>query len=144
MLEPRRLFSSLCAWLNSRLELTRGQLIQRAEPRAEVSSTQAALAVEPAYMLHGGALPLLRVAFQTAGHQVPIGIPSQLRPRHNVVKAPPVVGNAAQTIKALAALAFVEGLAQHPLFQEIRLLAVDNDAGGTLADAPRFSRRVPL
>jgi hypothetical protein len=46
-----------------------------------------------------------------------------------VVEAPPVLGDPPRTIEAAAALAFVEGPAQDLLFQEIRLLDVDNDAG---------------
>jgi hypothetical protein len=46
-----------------------------------------------------------------------------------MVEAPPVVGDPPRTIEAAPAPAFVEGLAQHLLFQEIRLLDVDNDAG---------------
>jgi len=45
-----------------------------------------------------------------------------------MVEAPPVVGDPPRTIEAAATLAFVDGLAQDLLFQEIRLLDVDNDA----------------
>lgn len=58
-----------------------------------------------------------------------MGILSQLRSPHNMVEAPPVVGDPPRTIKAAAALAFVNGAAQALLFQEIRLLDVDNGGG---------------
>src|SRR5260370_42155882 len=114
---------------NWRDEFAGGQIIQGAEAAAEFGVAQAPLAVEPAQKLLGRALPFLRVAIQTARHQVSIGILSQLRPRHNVVEAPPVVGDPPRTIEAAPAFAGVDGLAQDLLFQEIRLLDVDNDAG---------------
>jgi len=84
--------------------------VQGAEAAGELGGAQAALAVEPAEKLFGGALGLIGVAFQTARHQVSIGILSQLRPRHNMVEAPPVVRDPPRTIEAAAALAFVDGL----------------------------------
>src|SRR5690349_20081145 len=79
-------------------------------------------------MLFSGVVRLLRVAVCTTRHQVAVGIAAQLCPRHHVVEASPVLGDPARTIKAAAALAFVDGLAQDLLFQEIRLLQVDNHA----------------
>ena len=46
-----------------------------------------------------------------------------------MVEAPPVAGDPPRTIEAAAALAFVDGQAQELLFQEIRLLDVDDHAG---------------
>ena len=111
-----------------RSELPGGQIVQGAEAGAKFGLAQAPVAVQPAHMLLGQALPFLRVAIQTARHQVLIGILSQLRSRHNVVEAPPVLSDPPRTIKAAAALAFVDGLAQDLLFQEICLLDFDNDA----------------
>jgi len=113
-------------WRN---ELAGGEIVQGAEAATQLGVAQAPLAVERAYMLLGRALSFLRVAIQTARHQVSIGILSQLRSRYNMVEAPPVVGDPPRTIEAAAPLAFVEGPAQDLLFQEIRLLDVDNDAG---------------
>src|SRR5229473_6697856 len=112
-------------WRN---ELAGGEIVQGAEAAAQLGVAQAPFAVEPAQKLLGRPPPFLRVAIQTARHQVSIGILSQLRPRHNVVEAPPVVGDPPRTIEAAAAFAGVDGLAQDLLFQEIRLLDVDNDA----------------
>ena len=132
---PRRLGSRLTFMSvlsldgSGRDELARGQLIQGAEAPSQLGSAQTALAVEPPQKLFGGAVRLLRVAFQTARHQVSIGILSQLRSRHNVVEAPPALVDPPRTIEAPAAFAGVDGSAQVLLFQEIRLLDVDNHAG---------------
>ena len=91
-------------------ELAGGEVVQGAEAAAKFGVAQAAVAVERAYVLLGRALPFLRVAIQTARHQVSIGILSQLRSRHNMVEATPVVGDPPRTIEAAAALAFVDGL----------------------------------
>jgi hypothetical protein len=72
-----------------RLELPGGKFIQRAQPLAKVGSAQAPLPVQPAQKLFGRALAFFGVAIYAARHQVSIGIPSQLRPRHDVVEAPP-------------------------------------------------------
>ncbi|HXL23219.1 MAG TPA: hypothetical protein VOA78_12175 [Candidatus Dormibacteraeota bacterium] len=45
-----------------------------------------------------------------------------------MVEAPPVMRDPPRTIEAAAALAFVDGLPQDLLLQEIRLLDVDSDA----------------
>ena len=76
-----------------------------------------------------GRSPFLGVAIHAARHEVSIGIQSQFCSRHNVVQAPPARGDPAQTVKAVAALALVEGPAQDLLFQEVRLLDVDHHAG---------------
>jgi hypothetical protein len=72
-----------------RHELSSGEVVEGAEAAAQLVVAQAPLAVQLAYKLLGRPLPLLRVAIYAAGHQVSIGIPFQLRPRHNVVEAPP-------------------------------------------------------
>jgi hypothetical protein len=45
-----------------------------------------------------------------------------------MVEAPPARGDLPQTLEAAAALALVDGMAQDLLFQEIRLLDIDNQA----------------
>jgi hypothetical protein len=101
---PRRLFNSFCAWLEWREELAGGEVIEGAEAATQVDSAQAALPIQPAHMLLGRALPFLRVAIQTARHQVSMGILSQLRSRHDVVEAPPVLSDPPRTIEAAPAL----------------------------------------
>src|ERR1700687_2456629 len=83
-------------------ELAGGEIVQGAEADTQFGVAQAAVAVEPAQKLLGRALRFLRVAFQTARHQVSIGILSQLRSRHNMVEAPPVLGDPPRTIEAAA------------------------------------------
>jgi hypothetical protein len=49
-------------------ELAGGEVIEGAEAAGELVGAQAAVAVEPAEKLFGGALGLIGVAFQTARH----------------------------------------------------------------------------
>jgi len=110
-------------------ELAGGEVIEGAEAGGQLVKAQAAVAVERAYKLDGVALRLVGVAIQTARDEVAVGIAAEACLRDDVVEAPPAVGDPPRTIEAAAALAFVDGLAQDLLFQEIRLLDVDNDAG---------------
>lgn len=87
---------------------------------------QAAVAVERAYKLDGVVLRLFGIAIETTRNEVAVGIAAGLRTRHNVVEAPPFTCDWAQTIKAAAVLAGVDGLAQGPHSQEILLLEVDS------------------
>src|SRR6266581_1042364 len=86
-----------------RLELAGGEVIEGAEATAKFGVAQAPLAIQPAHKLLGRAFPFLRVAIQTARDEISIGILSQLRPRNDVVEAPPVVGDPPRTIEAAAA-----------------------------------------
>src|SRR5712691_742000 len=126
---PRRLFSSFCAWLDWRDELAGGEVVQGAEAAGDLVVAQAVLAIERSEKLFGGAFPLLRVAIQAARDEVTVGVAAGLRARHNVVDAPPFTSDGAQTIKAAALLAGVDGLAQGPRSQEILLLEVDSGVG---------------
>lgn len=74
----------------------------------------------------GGGLPLFRVAFQTAGGEVAVGIAPQLKAGHDMVEGAHEGGKPAQTVKAESALGRVDGLAQGLGFQEICVL----EAGG--------------
>ncbi len=55
-------------------------------------------------MLHGGALRLVRVAIQTARDEVTVGIAAEVRLRDDVVEAPSLENESAQTIEAAGAL----------------------------------------
>src|SRR6266851_1188910 len=125
---PRRLFNSSCAWLDWRDELAGGEIIEGAEAAAKFGVAQAAVAVERAYKLDGVALCLIGVAIETARDEVAEGIAAEVCLRDDVVEAPSLGDEPAQTIEATAALAFVDGLPQELLFQEIRLLDVENGA----------------
>src|SRR6266851_10021476 len=102
-------------------ELAGGELIQGAEAAGEFGVAQAALAVERSEKLFGGALPLLRVAIQTARNKVTVGIAAGLRAWHDMIEAASAADELAQTIKAAAALAGVDGSAQRMGSPEIRL-----------------------
>jgi hypothetical protein len=98
------------------------------EAAAQLVVAQAVLAIERSEKLLGGAFPLLRVAIHAARDEVAVGVAAGLRARHNVVNAAPARCDWAQTIKAAAVLAGVDGLAQGPRSQEILLLEVDSGA----------------
>ena len=85
-----------------------------AEAASEFDGSQAALAVEPAEKIVSGSLPLVRVAFQTAGDEVAVGIAPQVDARHDVIEALHAFVEAAEAVKAEAALAGVDGLAERP------------------------------
>lgn len=118
-------------------ELAGGEGIESAEATSEFGGGQAALAVEPAEEIVCGPLPFLRVAFQTAGDEVAVGIAPQLNARHDMVETLHAGGEPAETVKAEATFAGVDGLAERPGSQEIGFLEVDGAgqpggvAGGT-------------
>jgi hypothetical protein len=66
--------------------LVLGQGVQGAEAGCEFDRRQAALAVEPAEKIPGGAFPFLRVAFRAAGNEIAVGIAARLDARHDMVK----------------------------------------------------------
>ena len=108
------------------MEFASGEGIERAEASSKFGGGQAALAVEPAEKVSGGALPFPRVAFQTTGDEVAVGIAPPAGARHHMVEAPHASGDSAQTVKAEATLACVDGPAERPFLQEIHLLRVDS------------------
>ncbi len=108
-----------------RTELAGGERVKGTEATSELDGGQAALAVEPTKEIPGGALSLLRVAFEAAGDEVAVGVATQLDAGDNMVEAADAGGEPAQAVKATAALARVDGLAQRPGFEEIRLLEGD-------------------
>ncbi len=104
-----------------RLELAGGKIIQGAEAATQLVITQAPVAVEPAQMLDGGAFRLVGVAIQTARDEVAVGIAPEVRLRDDVVEAPSLGNEPAQTIEAAAALAGVDGAAERTGLEEIGL-----------------------
>src|SRR6266571_5724159 len=103
-----------------RAELAGGEVFQGAEASVEFGRRQAALAVERAQKIPGRAVGLARVAFDAAGNQVAVGVASEARAWNDVVEALHMSGSAAKAVKASAAFAIVNGLAERPGFQEIR------------------------
>src|SRR6266571_5262380 len=103
-----------------RAELACGEIFQGAKTAVEFGGRQAALAVESAQKIRGGTVALARVAFDTRGNQVAVGVASEAHAWHDVVEALHVGGSAAEAVKAGAAFAIVNGFAERPGFQEIR------------------------
>src|SRR6266852_5007955 len=103
-----------------RAELAGGEVFRGAEASVEFGGRQAPQAVDSAEKIPGRTVALARVAFETAGNQVAVGIASEPRAWHDVVEALHVSGSAAEAVKASAAFAIVNGFAERPGFQEIR------------------------
>src|SRR5207245_8472992 len=68
-------------------ELAGGEIFQDAKASVEFGGRQAALAVERAQKIRDRTVALARVAFETAGNQVAVGIASQAHAWHDVVEA---------------------------------------------------------
>ncbi len=128
-----------------RAELSCGEIFQGAEASVEFGGRQAPQAVEGAQKIPGRTVALARVAFETAGNQVAVGIASEAHAWHDVIEALHVGGSAAEAVKASAAFAIVNGFAERPGFQEIRGLKgrggrLFRSLGGTIEEvAPRSS-----
>src|SRR6266849_4488685 len=103
-----------------RAELACGEIFQGAEASVEFGGRQAALAVESAQKIRDRTVALARVAFDTAGNQVAVGIASEAHAWDDVVEALHVRRSAAKAVKAGPAFAIVNGFAERPGFQEIR------------------------
>jgi len=110
-----------------RRELAGGEGIQGAEAGGEFDGGQAALAVEPAEKIPRVAFPFLRIAFETTGDEVFVGSAAPAGERHDMVKAPNEGRDSPQTIKATAALARVDGLAQRLTLEKIRRFVRDSE-----------------
>ncbi len=104
---------------DSGTELAGGEGVEGAETGGEFGVGEAALAEEPAEEVLGGGLPLFRVAIATARNEVAVGVAPRLGLRDDMVDGPNEDGKAAQTVKAEATLARVDGLAQSLVFEEI-------------------------
>ena len=79
-----------------RAELAGGEIFQGAKASVEFGGREAPLAVERAQKIRDRAVALARVAFDTAGNQVAVGIASEAHAGHNVVEAAHVSGSAAK------------------------------------------------
>src|SRR3989442_2976179 len=108
---------------------------------AEVLGRQAPLAVEPAQKILSRKVLLPGVAIQAAGDQVAVRIASRLGDRHHMIQAVGPAGGPAQTVKAHATIARVDGLAQGRSSQEIQLVQVD--PAGQLVAAARSRSAAP-
>ena len=107
-----------------RRELAGGEGVQGPEALGKLEGGQAAVAIELAEKVLRRLFPFLRIAFETAGDEVFVGIAPQLDAWHDVVEALNAAGGPAQTIKASASLARMDDLAEGFALQEIGLLEV--------------------
>src|SRR4029077_17516119 len=99
-------------------------------------------AIEAAQKILGGGFSLLGIAFDAAGNEIAVGIAASAGKRDDMIEDSPAHGEAPHAIKALAALAHMNGLAATAHLQEIHLLEVvgaepPGEAGGHSA----FGRR---
>ncbi len=129
--------------VDGRGELAGSEGVEGAETGVEFGDGEAALAVEPAEKIGGGTLAFERIAFETRGNQVAIGVVSRLDAGHDVVEALDARVGAAQTIETMAAFAEVDGLAQGAGLEEVEVFqawglrlaggAADGDGAGATA-----------
>jgi len=92
-------------------EFAGGESVQSAQLAFEFDRGNAALAKEAAQKICGGHFSLLRIAFDTAGNEIAVGVAASTSPRNDVVEDSPANDEPAQTIEAAATFAFVNGLA---------------------------------
>jgi len=122
-----------------RTELAGNEGVESAETRGKFGGGQAALAVERAEKILGGAFALLRVALETTRDEVAVRIAPQLHAGHDVVEAVNAGGEPAEAIKAVTTLACMDCQAQRLRFQEVRVFEVDG-----ARDASRVASRANL
>ena len=110
-----------------RRELAGGEGVEGAEAFGEFSIGQAALAIEPAEIIAGGAVAFAGIALQTAGNEVAVGIAAQKDTRHDMVDAPRRGRKPPPAIKTTAAFPRMDGLAQRRVLHEIHFIEVDGE-----------------
>jgi len=121
-----------------RRELAGGEGVEGAEALGKFSGGQTALTVEPAEEITGGAIPFLRVALQTAGGEVAIGIAAEGHARHNVIEAANQGRKPTQAIETASAFSHMDAVAQSPVLEEVHLEvdAARKGPGAAAADPP--------
>lgn len=113
-----------CGQRNGRTELACGEGIYGAEAAIELGIGQAALAIESAEKVLGADHPFRGIAFHASGDKVAVRIASRANARHDMIEAPHARAELAQTIKAEAAFAGMNGLPQRLILKEIGLFQV--------------------
>jgi len=104
-----------------RRELAGGEGVEDAKAGGEFGVGQAALAVEAAEEITGGAIPFLGVALQTAGDEVAIGIAAEGDAWDNMIEAANQRRKPTQAIETASAFPHMDGVAQSAGFQEVLL-----------------------
>ena len=122
-----------------RAEFAGGEGVQDAEAGFELDGGEGAFAVEPTEKIAYGSCALLGVALDAGRDEVAVGIAAEAGARDDVVEALLGLGEAAQTVKAAAALAGMDGLAEGPGLQEVD--AVEVERAGLRAAYRRRKRR---
>lgn len=107
-----------------RAEFAGGEVVEGAEAAGELSIGQAALAVELAEMIRGGAFAFQRIAFHTRQDEVAVGIAPIFRARHDVIEAPLAGVGPSETIKTPAMLPRVDGWAQPCILEKIHFFQI--------------------
>jgi hypothetical protein len=110
---------------NEGAELAGGEGVEGAEAGFELDGGEGAFAVEPTEEIAYGSCALLGVALDAGRDEVAVGIAAEAGARDDVVEALLGLGEAAQTVKAAAALAGVDGLAESPGLQEVDAVEVE-------------------
>ncbi len=100
-------------------QFARREVFQGVEAAVEFRRGEPPLTVEKAQKIRGGLVAFKGVAFDAAGNQVAVGIAPEAGARHDMVKAADVARSAAKAVKAGAAIAIVNGLAECPGAHEI-------------------------
>src|SRR6266700_2273328 len=120
------------------MEPAGGEGVEGAKAFGQLGGGQAALAGEPAEKISGGAIPVLRVALQTAGDEGAIGIAPEGHARHNVIETANQRRKPTQAIETASAFSHMDGVAQSPGLQEVQLEvdAPREGPGGAGADPP--------
>ena len=108
-----------------RNEFAGGEVFKGLEAAGEFFGGEAAVAIESAEKIGSGARAFFRIAMHTAGNEVAVGIAPGLDLRHDMVNALNARVHAAQAIKAEAAFARVDGLAQRFGAQEVRFFQIE-------------------
>jgi len=113
-------------------EFAGGEIVQGAEAAGKLVKAQAAVAVEPAYKLDGRALGFMGVAIETTRDEIAVRVAAEPRLRDNVVEAPSLADETAQTIEAAATFAGVDGPAKLTGLEEVgfRETGVGGSSGG--------------
>lgn len=125
--------------VQSGLEFAFGEELESAQALGEFERGQAALAIEFAKKIVGGALALLRIALQTCGDQVSIRISAEAHAGHDVVEALHAGREHAEAVEAAAVFAAVDGLAQLHADEKIGTVKIaGRGCGGIQAGEAKF------
>src|SRR5260370_26470880 len=121
-----------------RTKLAGGEDVEGAEAVGEFGVGQAAPAVEPAEKIAGRAIAFVRVALQTAGEEVAVGIAPEGHAWDNVIEAATHRRKPTQAIETASAFSHMDGVAQSPALQEVHLEveAARKGPGGAATDLP--------